>query len=380
MKRFIHQFYFLKDKELDRFYFAIFLRFFALRSVYVFLPVYLLLAGFTISKIFLFYLILRTFHLAFIIVSRKLFVKYGQNFLIILSLPILLFFYLGLKTIAPENSLFWFLAIVYGISNAFFWFGYHIDLAEFSHQKGIGRETAFSNILISFSGVLAPIVSGFLIDRFGFPTLFSLVVLILLFASIFAFSLKKFEKKDMPHWKEIFQTKHIPNFIIFLGYGLEESILQVVWPLFAFIILKEFSLLGIAATLSSLLAIVFYWLTGSFFDRKNLKVLKMASFVNFLIWPLKSLAFKPMQVFLLDSFHGLARGGIYVPFDAITYLEAKKHGYSIYIFFREISINLGFMLSYFMLYLSKPSLTTALLLAGFSSLVYFFLKLNNETK
>lgn len=381
MRRLAHQFYFLRDRRLDQFYLTIFLRFFALWSVYIFLPVYLLLAGFSLQKIFLFYLLLRVFDLICIFLSWKIFSRFGQNFLILISLPILLAFYLGLRLISPTEPIFWLLAIFYGISNAFFWLGYHIDFAEFSRQKDTGKEAAFADILISLAGILAPVFSGFLIDAFGFSILFSLVILILLGASFFAIGLKKFEAKEVLEWKEIFAKKPFRSFLLFFGYGLEEGIFQVAWPLLAFAILKKFSLLGIMTALFSLLSIFFYWLVGSLFDRKNLKIMQFSALANYLIWLAKSFVAKPIQVFFLDSVHGLARGGIYVPFDAITYLSAKKYHPVSYIFFREISIALGFVTLYLILSFVPLSLSKIMLLAGLFSLTYFLLKLpNGSTK
>lgn len=166
----------------------------------------------------------------------------------------------------------------------------------------------------------------------------------------------------------------IPIYLLKLGYPLSSV-------LFFYAILNGVHALSVipAAKISArfgfkhaiLFSLVFVFIIGRFSDIKRELVLKVGALFNAIIWGIKTIITTSFQVFIIDSFYGMTKTMISIPFDASSYDKANKSNVVEFIMFREIVIQIG-RVTLFILMLLVSNLMIGFLFSGSASLFYLF--------
>jgi len=342
--------HFLANRELNELYASIAIRHFALSMISIFIPIFLLKIGFTITQTLAFYTIITITHAFFSLPVAKIAGKYGFKHLIIFSIPLRLIFYSLLYTLEHSPLFFFILPLIIGIERSLFWTGYHVDFAKFSDQKNRARELGTAKIIISLATITGPLLGGLFITNIGFNFLLILVSLLLIL-SIFPLILSsdKHEKIDTS-LKGIFRGQKIKDFFSFLGHGIEGAVFDTIWPIFIFfIILNNYTSLGTVHTLSLIFSLLFIIIIGKLADKNRRKILRAGALINSLIWIMKYNIKTAFQVFTIDSLQGISKKLINIPFNALGYDKANKDKVLRFIVFREFSVNLGSAILFFIM-------------------------------
>lgn len=371
----MHGYYhFFRNRELNEIYTSLSIRAFALSMISVFVPIYLLQLGYSLTSVLIFYVVLNGIHALFVIPAAKISSRFGFKHSILFSIPLLIIFFLLLFTIKIYDWPLYFLAIIFGLNNSLFWIGYHVDFSKFSKKKHRGEEVGFARIFSSFFSMIGPLIGGVILAFISFKFLF-IVVSLLLFVSV----IPLFYSKDIHDpinfsTKRIFTDQKLKNYFSFFGYGVETGIAFIIWPIFIFFsILNDFTSLGFIITISSISSLIFVFFIGKFSDKKRRLVLKIGAFFNAIIWGLKTFAKTFMHVFILDFFHGMTRTAISVPFDALSYDKANESDIVEFIIFRETIIQVGRVILFIsMMFVADLAASFIFGGGGASLLLWFF--------
>lgn len=220
------------------------------------------------------------------------------------------------------------------------------------------------------SHFLGPLVGGIFLAIFDFKALFILVI-ILLFISVTPLFLSKDTHEPMYFSVDkIFTYSRIREGLTFIGRGIETGVSLVIWPIFIFFsILNSFTALGLVATLSLFFSVISAALTGAFSNSRRGLVLKVGALATSVIWILKTFVTTPLQVYVIDSFHGIVRAFVTVPLDALSYDKANRSGIVEYIIFRETFVEIG-RVTVFVVMLLVADLITGLLFGSGASLLF----------
>lgn len=362
----------LRNKELTELYTSVAIKSFAVSMISIFIPIFLLKLDYSLTNVLLFYAILNATHALFVIPAAKISSKYGYKHIIFYSIPILIIFYLGLYTLEQFHWPIYLLAIIFGINNALYWIGYHIDFSIFSDKKERGKEVGIAKIVTLVFYILGPIIGGLILTFIGFQSLFATVSVLLIVSTIPLFFSKDIHKPVPLSIKGIFKGQKIKNALAFAGHGIESGVSSVVWPIFIFFtILNNFTTLGIVSSLSLLFSLVFILIVGKFSDVYRKLVLKIGAILNTIIWGIRFFIKSTFQVFIVNSFYGISQTLISIPFDALSYDKANKSNIVKFIMFREIIIQIGRVV----LFLFMATITTQTIgffLGGGASLLYLF--------
>ncbi len=360
----------VKNKELGELYASVVIRFFAVSMIMIFTPLYLYNLNFSIVQIFMFYGCMALSHAFGVFLGGQFSSKYGLKHSMLISIPIMIAYYLLLISLGKIPNLYWLAAILFGISNSIFYIGYHTDFSKSSEVKKRGEQIGFSMILTSISRALGPLIGGVIVVLFGFPTLL-LIVCFLLLASVVPlfFSNEIHEQIDFSY-KKIFKHKSWRDYLAYLGWGIEGYSRSIVWPLFVFIfIVSSYTVIGSVTTLSLIACTLFIFIVGRVSDINRRTLLTTGVYLNFGIWIIRSLVNAPIQVFVIDTAGGVNRPLITVPSDALSYDKSDGKSHLEYIMFREYSIHLGgLLLCMFMIIFN--SLPFGIYIAAGASLLY----------
>lgn len=342
---FSHTLHLLFNKRLDRIeelYLNVSVRSFALSMIDIFIPIYLLKLHYSLPSVLLFYAIINGTHALFVLPATKISSEFGFKYSIFFSLPFLISFYILLYTLELYHWPLYLLAIILGINKALFWMGYHTNFSKVSEKKYRGEEVGFAKIFTSIFGVIGPFVGGLILTFIGFKLLFVVVFLLLFISTIPLFFSKDIHEPISFSVKKFFTDWEIKNLLSFAGHGIETGVGMVIWPIFIFFsIVDSFTILGSVKSLSLFFSLAFIFVIGRASDVRRRLVLKIGALLNSIIWVIKTFIRTSLQVFTIDSFYGMAKTAILIPFDALSYDKANRGNILEFIMFREIGIQAG---------------------------------------
>ncbi len=365
----------LKNRELNELYAAISIRTFAMTLAGIFIPIYLYQIGYSFQSIFLFFAWIAFFNLLSLFPTAKVVSKYGLKHSMLFSMPPLIIFFLMLYSLEIFNWPLWTIAIFGGICTSLYWLAYHTDFVHSSEKKSRGKQIGLSRILMSSAGAIAPLVGGLILTAFGFKVLFIITSLLLLVSTFPLFMSKEIHEPAKFSFQNFFQGHKLRNISGYMGFGIENRLAAVIWPLFIFVFILEESYLTLGGISTAVFAftVISTLAISKSSDINRRKVLKTGSVFTAIIWFAKSFIVTPLQVFIVDSLQGVSRSALHIPFDAINYDKAKEGNRIKKILEREVYIKIGATVFMVLVAFLAEDLISVFRFAGpLSALMHFF--------
>lgn len=368
-------------REIKELYASAAIMDFAISSVMIFEPIYLYTRGYSLQKILLFYLGIYFLYFILIPLGAKFSRRFGYEHGILASTPLLILYYLSLFAI-PSNVLYFYGAILFSaLFKSFYWPGYHADFARFCSDGERGREVSERQTISAVAYVVGPAIGGAIIAIGGFKVLFIIVAILILVSNLPLLSTKEvFTPIPFSYRKaysRLFRKENLRRLCGYLGFG-EELIVLTIWPIFIYVVIKNYLSIGIIIALTTLVTSVIVLYIGHLTDFKNkFRLLKFGSVLTSASAFLRILVGGSLGVFLTDTFSRVAKNFISVPLTAITYERAQKTSVMKTIVFYEMALILGKILAclivYFLFFILPSSFTAAFIVAGLMSLLYALL-------
>ncbi|MBI4983066.1 MFS transporter [Candidatus Woesearchaeota archaeon] len=336
---------FFPRQELTQIYISAAIRSFSLSLISLFIPLYLYQEmGVSFSHTLYFYFV---YSLALALISplaAKFTSKYGCKHSVLISVPIYMLFILLLYLLPVMKVPLIIIGIILGASLAFYWMGMHLIFCHASDHKHRGEELGKREGISILATMLGPFLGGLMIKFAGFKLLF-LVTSLFLFASAFCLF---FSKENRFHCNFSFRTlwdkKYWKDSLFFISRGTRVIAAGVIWPLFIFIILRDYLSLGITESILAGASAVLLWLVGKYSDHINKHILlKIATLFESISWFLRAGVSTVAQVFGVTVFGSLTYGIFEAPAGALEYDKAKSD-LPAYFVKREMFICLGRML------------------------------------
>jgi len=367
-------------RQLEELYASVAIMDFAISSIAIFEPIYLWKIGYSLQSILIFYLMVYGLYFLLVPLGGKLIGLIGYERTILYSCFFLIFFYLSLFLI-PHHPVFLLLAVfMYAMQKSLYWPAYHGDFAEYSQKEDRGKETAGLMDISLVVCVFGPLAGGFIIKFFGFNALFFIVSLLILISNIpLMVTKEEFKKVGFPYlstYKMILKKENVKSFLAYLGFG-EELIVMVVWPIFIYLVIKDFLTLGGLVALSTLVTSLLILYIGKLTDNKDKKkLIRTGSVFYSAAWFIRLLAVSGFHVFFIDAFSRIFKSVIYVPVVTTTYDRANKSDIVRTVVFFEQSLALGkviaCLIAYFLLFFFS-GWTAAFVIAGLMTFLYVLL-------
>ncbi len=355
----------------------------------IFEPIYLYQQYNSISVVFLYFAAVYTLYFFAIPLGSRAAAKYGFEHCILYSLPFAIIYFLILSQI-PENKLLIIFAVIFlVVYKILFWPAYHTDFAHYSKFGYRGRELGTLSFITTASNIIGPVIGGIILSKFGFEMLFVIVSIVSLISAVPLFTTReKFEPHKFSFINALVRIirpySHYKrkDSIAYFGYG-EELIAAVAWPIFVYLLIKEFYLMGIIISIVTIILAIISLYAGKLSDILNKEGKK--KMYNFsIISQVISCFMRPfagnwLGVIFVDALSSGSKVGINYTLVTSAYNKGDNHkGFLKYISFFEMSLALGkmsmawiaFALSFFF---SEYNLLVAVFwLAGFWSLFFAF--------
>jgi len=294
---------------------------------------------------------------AFVVVgtpfSSRLLRSWGLKTLIMVAIPVLILSAVSLYAIALGYiSALWgaaLFAVAIALYRALYWVPYHVDLSLLLDKTTRGRQIATLTNISDLTIVVMPLIAGFTVAYFGFGLLFIGAIVFMALSIVPVMRLQNVYESYRWNFIEtlrvLFDAKNRPLLLAYMGDGAQTVTLLVLWPLFVFVLLNEqYTMLGIVAALTLLAVLAIRHLTGKLFDTGNKqKILIWGAVISATGWMMKIFVGTPVQILMVDAYHGLGRTVNRTSVDAMAYEQAADNGRYIdeYTTLKEMAMNLG---------------------------------------
>jgi DHA1 family multidrug resistance protein-like MFS transporter len=342
----------------------------------IFIPIYFLTLGFTITDIFYFFIANNLAILAFFFAAGWFAKKFGLVQAIFFRL-IFKFGMLGaLCYLGNSTFLFYLISIFSAIDIAFYWFSLHVIFAKSTDHDAMGEHVGNLSAIPSLAKLPVPIIGAGISALFGFKILFFISGIIFFLSAIpllFVGSIPVDIKISFSRIMEFTRR--------FKKYFCSETIISIVGevegyilPIFLFLTFNNILSIGALAAFLGLGSAIFMFFVGKFsdkFDKK--KILRVGALAMILVWLGRYFATTEIEFYIWSVLAGFFGVLINIPFTSIIYKNAKESHVEDFIIFREIPISLGRALVYAfgVLLVSKVKMTFLLSALSYVYLLFF---------
>ncbi|WP_249897648.1 MFS transporter [Paenibacillus sp. PK3_47] len=211
------------------------------------------------------------------------------------------FFYLLVLLIGGDAIHYiWPLGLILGISTGLFWLAYNIVYFEISDAGSRDFFNGWMGLLGSFTGIIGPWISGWLISWLhgerGYRVVFIVSLCIYGAAAVLSFFLKKRKNGSaylwLEPWRELRRSGSgwRPVAAALLFQGIREGVFSFLIGLLVYIAAKEESKLGQYTLITSGVSLASYWAAGKWFKPRHRPLgmlaggLLLAAVVTPLLW------------------------------------------------------------------------------------------------
>ncbi len=235
------------------------------------------------------------------------------------------------------------------IVSVFYWSPFHIDFAKHTSSKRRGKQIGMFYAAQRLVSVLAPLLAGYIIMKYGYKInfIFGLVIALssitpLLFLPEFKV---KYEYGFFESFRKVFSKKFRSMSISMAAYGAENMVGIAVWPIFLYTVFKgDYLEVGAFTAAIVVIGFVLEIFVGRGTDKYSAKkMLKLGTGIYALGWVWKGLVSTVLGVFAASTFHSFGSILLRTPMDTLMYEQAADSGHYIdeYTVLREIALSAG---------------------------------------
>ncbi len=203
----------------------------------------------------------------------------------------------------------------------------------------MGRSAGTAKALGVLSGIIAPIVGGWLLKQVGEGSLYlfaGLCIALSLSAIVLFKDFRNYNRVTFKQVRDLFQHKR--DMIAFIGAGAENTIYTLAWPIILYLIFEDLMLVAIFSSVVTLVtAALDYWVGKKSDKANNEKLEKVGAMALSISWIGKATFQSPLALSIFDLVHKLLGGFRDLPLIVIAYKHARQD-HEGYMLFRTISI------------------------------------------
>ncbi len=199
--------------------------------------------------------------------------RIGFRLSILLS-SLLLSLWFILPAVFPRSlALIIVLSVVAALLIPVYWLARLSILSLDGNKNSYGGEVSFLALLDQAALILGPFVGGVLVATAGFGLLFAAATFICLLSAVPIFFVGDYQIKDgislkgFEKWLENKKERHLQW--SFIGQGLANMVDANFWPLYVYLVVGSFTLLGAMTSIAFALSAVTIYLAGRLFDKKR---------------------------------------------------------------------------------------------------------------
>ncbi len=310
----------------------------------IFIPIYFLSLGHSLSQILVYYIVWSFGVLVFFFFAGYFSTYFGLKKTLIARLPFLFLYLLLLLNLKKVNIPLNLIALVSSLSVAFYWFPFNVLFGLCSDKEKIGNDVGKLNAIPRIFSLIAPLLGGLMLKFYGFNSLFVTCIFLYLFSALPILALTYFKSEIVLNINKLKDLlKKYPRY--FLAETISStgaSAESTIWPIFIFLSFKDILSIGLVGTFFGIGGIFFSLFVGKRADKTNKNILiNIGALIIILIWLLRYYLQGEIIYYILTVAAGFFMILVNVPFTSIIFSLAKRDNVDEFIIFREIPVMLG---------------------------------------
>lgn len=273
--------------ELSELYVSMMFRGLAVSLTGLFVPVYLLQLGFSVSEICMVVGWYFTFRFSLLdIVAGYCVARFGPKHTLLVGYVALIASTVLFLTLGTNHWPLWLLGGVWGASASFFFIPFNVDFSKVNHKEHGGKELGWTQIMEKSGSALGPLVGGIVATIFGGQYIFLVAALLLILGVIPLFlTAEPVRTRQHLDFRGLKLKGLERDFLSAAGYGIEHSISMLFWPLFMGLFVlgtsAVYAKLGVLYSVSIAAAIVSAGAIGQMIDtHKGRKLLRYSASIT----------------------------------------------------------------------------------------------------
>ena len=317
---------------------------FALSIITLFEPIFLYhVLHYSVPKVLMFMAVVYAVYIVIVPLGGKFASIYGYRHCIAISVPFQIFYWLALLVSVSHPNTAFLAAVIFGLQKSFYWPGFHAVIARYAQTAQVGREFGAAYAINNLSQVGGPLIGGILSQYVGLPAAFLLAAIIYCASAVPILMSQEIFTPKVYAFKQTWALyKTFPKkFLGYVGFG-EELLVLTIWPIFIYIITKDYKDTGMLSAAGSLVSGMLALFLGKISDQYTKRVLvKIGAFFTAVFWLGRVFAHSFVSVFAADSLSKAAKETLFIPLSTLTYLRAEETHIVPYAVFFEQSLAIG---------------------------------------
>lgn len=303
------------------------LRTFGLSLISIFIPLYILKITSSLSWVFIFYITSFGMMAVLDYILARVVSKIGPDWSALISNFFLLSYLFFLKIGKIDPRFFILSALMFAFLVPLYWGPYHLAFINLGRQGRMGGQVTIMAFLSRVVASLAPVCGGLVIKKWGFDVLFN-ISLGIVFLSVVPLFFDSYNKKEPISSleeiiKNIFSKEERGNVLGFVGESIETFVAVVFWPIFIFLSVKSYQIVGLITSASLLFSLVILMVLKKYIDRREKRFFRWGIWGNGLNWLVRIFANGTGQIFFADFTYNFLALFVWTPFHSLVYKKAK---------------------------------------------------------
>src|SRR5580693_6445354 len=203
------------NSNVNKIYVSEAIRSFALGTIQVFVPIFLLASGYSLREVVVLYVAASLTHIILAVPAGALGSRIGFKYLILAGIPFLLLFFGMLYDLRRFAWPLWFLGVIREIGLTLYWVGRHSFLGFYTDIEHIGLQVGMNNLLASLAATPAPLLGGIILAANGIKFLILVAAVGLSVSAIPLFFIKEQWRSGGFSLKDAFPAAYWRNVPVF---------------------------------------------------------------------------------------------------------------------------------------------------------------------
>lgn len=295
--------------DMWRFGLSIWLHVIARSSISIFIPIFLLELGYTISTVITFYLLFAAIDVPLNFLAAKAILKFGAVRIYMIGTGAIIAFFAGFSQLELNQ---WYLLAVLtfliAVYDSCYWVSHLYLFEKVSHKtKKISEDTGILYAITYFAALMGPAIGALVLLLSGSQSLIFLSIFIFILSIIPLTKMrvahdkvKKEEKLVSPKefLKKSFEKR---NYLSVALFALHKASEAVIWPIFIYVTFKTIESVAFVPVIISATSIVFSYIAGKFARRNREKIIAISAFLISILWFLR-LAVVSANIYYMSIF------------------------------------------------------------------------------
>lgn len=230
----------------------------------------------------------------------------------------------GLLAFADQSPVFVYAAFLpLMFSEKLFWPARHIDIARlFSGGKTMKHTSSVLQTINMFVAGIAPLFGGLVAAQYGPGAALIIAFVIMLMAIGMLWS--EYVKERGEPVISTFSPKFTRAMIGNAAMNLQMVVAGLMWPLFIFLVLGDFSDIGLIFSITYAVGMLLTYASGNWFEK--FPYFRIGTFFKIISFPLRAIATSFSLVFMVDLVGSVGSGFMDTRYTARYYNQAKHSG------------------------------------------------------